>query len=210
MKPSESLYANYYLAGTTQNNYTEEYTMNMLEIPILLSYRLPVSKISHVQINFGPVVNFGLSAKMKLSGSTDSETLYAYQIVNHQQTNVRYDPNRYSTHYTGNGELDLYGKNVSFYETYAESNNAQLSKSQSLDDSPYSKLNFGLRIGAAYEYSGISIAIEYTFMLNNMANKKYWEGDRWKVFDQTTNTLMSGYKQRNHYLGVKLGYTFRY
>lgn len=29
-------------------------------------------------------------------------------------------------------------------------------------------------------------------------------------FDQTANTIMSGYKQRNNYLSVKLGYTFRY
>ena len=56
------------LVGNTQNKYSEEYTINTIEIPVLASYRLPINKISHLQLNLGPVVNYGLSAKMKLSG----------------------------------------------------------------------------------------------------------------------------------------------
>ena len=198
------------LVGNTQNKYSEEYTINTIEIPVLASYRLPINKISHVLLNFGPVVNYGLSAKMKLSGNTDSETMHKYKIDGHQVTNERYDGYNYSMHYTGNGELDLYGKNVSFYETYSEGNNADIKKDNSFEASPYKRLQFGARIGVTYEYSGISLGIEYNLMLTNLANKKFWEGDRWKVFDQTANTIMSGYKQRNNYLSVKLGYTFRY
>ena len=84
-------------------------------------------------------------------------------------------------HYTGNGELDLYGKNVSFYETYSEGNNADIKKDNSFEASPYKRLQFGARIGVTYEYSGISLGIEYNLMLTNLANKKFWEGDRWKV-----------------------------
>jgi hypothetical protein len=47
-------------------------------------------------------------------------------------------------------------------------------------------------------------------MLTNMANKKFWEGDRLTIFDQTPGVVMSGYKQKNSYFGVKLAYTFRY
>ena len=79
-----------------------------------------------------------------------------------------------------------------------------------LEDSPLNRFNFGLRFGAAFEYAGISLGVEYNLMLTNMANKKFWESDRLTIFDQTPGTVMSGYKQRNSYLGIKLAYTFRY
>lgn len=43
-----------------------------------------------------------------------------------------------------------------------------------------------------------------------MANKRYWEGERWTLFDYTGENLMTGYKQRNNYLRLHIGYTFRY
>ena len=89
-------------------------------------------------------------------------------------------------------------------------NNADILKSYELDSSPFHRLNFGIRMGASYEYAGISIGVEYNLMLTNMANKKFWEGDRLTIFDQTSGVVMSGYKQKNSYLGVKLAYTFRY
>ena len=200
----------YYLGGTTENKYKEEYTMNQLEIPLLGSYRIATSRISHVQFNVGPVIYYGLSAKMKLGGNTDTEALRAYKYTNLEFTNQLYNNSTYSLHYAGSGELDLYGKHYEHTETYTMGNNAPLTKSYDLEDSPLNKFNFGLRFGAAFEYSGISLGVEYNLMLTNMANKKFWESDRLAIFDQTPGTVMSGYKQRNSYLGVKLAYTFRY
>lgn len=200
----------YYLGGTTENKYKEEYTMNQLEIPLLGSYRIATSRISHVQFNVGPVIYYGLSAKMKLGGNTDTETLRAYKFTNLEFTNQLYNNSTYSSHYAGSGELDLYGKHYEHTETYTMGNNAPLTKSYDLEDSPLNKFNFGLRFGAAFEYAGISLGVEYNLMLTNMANKKFWESDRLTIFDQTPGTVMSGYKQRNSYLGVKLAYTFRY
>jgi len=200
----------YYLGGPTQNNYKEEYTINQLEIPILASYRLATSRISHVQLNVGPVVYYGLSAKMKLSGNTDTETLHAYKYTNLQYTNQLYNNSTYSSHYAGTGELDLYGKHFDYTETYTMGNNADISKSYDLDSSPLNRLNFGIRMGVAFEYAGVSLGLEYNLMLTNMANNKFWESDRLTIFDQTPGTVMSGYKQRNSYFGIKLGYTFRY
>lgn len=200
----------YYLGGTTQNNYEEEYTFNQLDIPILASYRIPTSNISHVQINAGPVIYYGLSAKMKLSGNTDTESLKAYKYINQQFTNQPFNDATYNSHYAGHGEMDLYSNHVDYYETYTMGNNGNVTKSQDLDDAPFKRLNFGIRIGAAYEYAGISIGVEYNLMLTNMANKKFWDGDRWTIFNQTPNLVMSGYKQKNNYLGIRLAYTFRY
>lgn len=200
----------YYLRGNTQNQYNEEYTINQLDIPILASYRIATGKISHVQFNVGPVIHYGLSAKMKLSGNTDSETLRAYKYANLQFTDQLYNNSTYSSHYAGSGELDLYGKHFDYTEIYTMGNNANIEKSYDLDSSPLKRLNFGLRMGAAFEYACVSLGIEYNLMLSNMAEKKFWESDRLTIFDQTPGTVMSGYKQRNSYLGVKLAYTFRY
>ena len=204
--------AAYYLAGNSQNNYSEDYTFNHLEIPVLASYRLRVSSISHMQFNLGPVVTYGLSAKMKLSGNTDAMELRAYQIQNHQYTSIPYNDAKYELHYSGHGEMDMYSNNVDYYETYsaAQGNNGDVKKSQSLDASPLKQLNVGARAGVIFEYAGIDFGIEYTYMITNAADNKFWDGDRWRVFDQTANILMTGYKQHNHYLGIKVGYTFRY
>lgn len=200
----------YYLGGSTQNKYEEEYTFNQLDIPILASYRFSTGKISHIQLNVGPVIHYGLSAKMKLSGNTDTETLHAYKYSNLQFTNQLYNNSTYSSHYAGTGELDLYGKHFDYHETYTMGDNADLLKSYDLDSSPFKRLNFGIRMGAAFEYAGVSLGVEYNLMLTNMADKKFWESDRLTIFDQTPGLVMSGYKQRNSYLGVKLAYTFRY
>lgn len=200
----------YSLKGNTQNRYKEDYNFNTLEIPIIASYRLPITNISHIQFNVGPVISYGLSAKMKLSGNTDSQALYSYKIINHEVSNQRYDGYTYQMSYTGNGEMDLYNNNVDFYEIHSIGSNKENKKSTTFPASTFNRLNFGARIGVAYEYAGISLGIEYNFMLSNMANKKFWESDRWTIFDQTTNTIMSGYKQRNDYLQIKIGYTFRY
>ena len=200
----------YYLGGQTENNYKEEYTLNQLEIPVLASYRIATSRISHVQLNVGPVIYYGLSAKMKLSGNTDTETLHAYKYTNLQYTNQLYNNSTYSSHYAGSGELDLYGKHFDYTETYTMGNNADLTKSYDLDSSPFNRLNFGIRMGAAFEYAGVSLGVEYNLMLTNMADKKFWESDRLTIFDQTPGMVMSGYKQHNSYLGIKLAYTFRY
>ena len=200
----------YYLGGKTENKYKEEYTMNQLEIPILGSYRIATTRISHVQFNVGPVIYYGLSAKMKLGGNTDTETLRAYKYTDLEFTNQLFNNSTYSSHYAGSGELDMYGKHYEHTETYTMGNNADKTKPYDLEDSPLNRFNFGLRFGAAFEYAGISLGVEYNLMLTNMANKKFWESDRLTIFDQTPGTVMSGYKQRNSYLGVKLAYTFRY
>lgn len=200
----------YYLGGSTENRYKEEYTINQIEVPLLGSYRIATNRSSHIQLNVGPVIYYGMSANMKLSGNTDTESLRAYKYTNLQFTSQLFDNSTYSSHYAGYGELNLYGKHYDHTETYTMGNNAAISKSYDLEESPLNKVNFGIRMGAAFEYAGISLGVEYNLMLTNMANKKFWESDRLTIFDQTPGTVMSGYKQRNSYLGVKLSYTFRY
>lgn len=200
----------YYLKGSQQNNYQEDYTMNLIEIPVIASYRFPVTKISHIQLNVGPVISYGLSSKMKLSGNWKSAGLTAYEIKNHQMTNNSLGW-RAQQSWSMEGDFDLYSNRASYKEIATDGLDFGINiQEYDFEDSPLNKLNFGALFGIAYEYAGISLGIEYNLMLTNMANKKYWEGERWKVFRQDSPTNMSGYTQHNNYLQIKLGYTFRY
>ena len=194
-----------YLRGDVQNSYTEDYTHTMIEVPILASYRFKVTNMSHVQLNLGPVLNFGLSAKMKLSGNTDSETMRRYYI----STNQAVDNSNYLRHTAVNAEFNLYQPCVQWDEVYTTGNDADVPHHDEFQASPLKKFNCGLRLGAAYEWAGISFGLSYTYMLTNMANKNYWENERWTVLNNSDVT-MKGYKHRINTLEFKLGYTLRY
>lgn len=204
---------NYYFKGNAQNQYQESYTFNEIEIPVIASYRIPVTKISHLQINIGPTIRYGLSAKMEISGNTDANKMGSYKIVNNQRTDIVYSQGlTTSLNYSGSGELNLYKSRMKYSEIYSDEflTNGVVPKDCDLEDSPLKKLNFGARLGVSYEYAGISFGMEYNIMLSNAANEKYWNSERWRMFDKGADVLMSGYKQRNNYFSVKIGYTFRY
>lgn len=192
-----------YIKGEVQNNYTEEYTQQMIEVPILASYRFKISDVSHLQFNFGPVLNFGLSAKMKVAGNTDSESLKLYN-----QKNQVIDDN-YVKHTAVNAEFDLYKNKIDWTETYTQDNDVDFEHNDEFMSSPFKKFNYGLRFGVAYEWAGISLGVAYTQMLSNMADKNYWENDRWTMLNNSAST-MKGYKHRINNLEVKLAYTLRY
>lgn len=194
-----------YLRGIVQNAYQEEYSHTMIEVPILASYRFKINDVSHVQLNLGPVLNFGISSKMKLSGNTDSETLHLYN----KYTNQRADNANYLRHTAANAEFNLYQPCVLWTESYSTGNVADVPHHDTFKESPLHRFNCGLRLGAAYEIAGVSLGLSYTFMLTNMANEGYWGNKRWTVLNES-NAVMAGYKQRIHTLEFKLAYTLRY
>lgn len=201
----------YYFKGKIQDNYKEDYSFNIIEVPILPSYRFPVTKMSHIRVNAGPVLSYGLSANMKLSGTSDGEKLDAYLIDRFELTNkpaVGVTPLPY--HIQANGTMDPYSNSVDYNIIYPASNNAKYDKSTTFEAPPYKRFNLGFRFGVAYEYSGISLGIDYTMMFTNIANKRFWDGNRWTIFDYPGSNLMSGYKQHNDYIQIHVGYTFRY
>ena len=201
----------YYFRGMIQDQYTEKYTFNLIDIPILLSYRIPITNASHLQFNIGPVISCGISSTLDLNGSSDGVNLKAYVISNHQKTDIPKDGvEAKPRHVTSVGGIDLYRKTANYTVTYREGNNEKLDQSTNVEAEPFHRMNLGARIGVAYELHGIKLSIEYNNMLSNMANSKYWESNRWMIFDQPADVIMSGYKQHNHTLQLKLGYTFRY
>ncbi len=197
-----------YLKGMVENSYKEEYSHTMLEIPILASYRFKLNNVSHMQLNFGPVLNIGLSAKMKLRGNTDSNQMVLYDRYTNQASP---DENRYFSRHTGaTADFNLYRPCVLWTESYTTGNMADVKHHDDFSDSPLHRVNWGLRAGVAYEVAGLSFGVYYTLMLSNMANKGYWEDDkRWTVLNNS-DQVMTGYKQRIHTLEFKLAYTLRY
>ncbi|MBO8444899.1 MAG: outer membrane beta-barrel protein [Bacteroidetes bacterium] len=199
----------YYLAGDALASFNEEYTMAELGVPVLFSYRIPVTKTSHFRVDLGPVLSVGLSSDLDLSGKTDSDELRAYRIVNGVRTDEFYDNYVYSSHLNYSGKFDMFSESTSLRTMTSDGNNASSGRESSFDASPYRRVNFGLRAGVGYEFMGISISVSYQWMITNMADRKYWDGDRWTVFDNAAG-LMSGYSQHNNLLQVTIGYTFRY
>lgn len=203
--------SDYYLRGKIQDNYKEDYSFSLLEIPILPSYRFPVTKNSHIRVNVGPILSYGLSAKMKISGTSDGVNLNAYLIDRFEFTDkpaIGIEPLPY--HIRANGSMNLYSNSTDYTLTYTNANNTKFDKTQTFEASPFKRFNLGLKFGVAYEYNGISLGIDYVKMLTNMANKRYWDGNRWMIFDYPGSNLMSGYKQHNDILQIHIGYTFRY
>lgn len=199
----------YYLKGDGTYNFKEEYEMINLDVPILASYRIPVTNKSHFQMNLGPVLSFGLKANLDFSGKTDSETLRAYKITNGQMTDNRYDDYLYSHHVNYIGSFDMYSKGATLETVSEQGVNLSTTEVSKFDASPFKMFNLGLRAGVAYEYMGISLGVSYQYMITNMANKKYWDGDRWMIL-KNAGSLMTGYSQHNNLLQVTIGYAFRY
>lgn len=194
-----------YMKGELQNSYKEEYTHTMIEVPILASYRFKVNNVSHIQLNLGPVLNFGLSSKMKFSGNSDCETMKIYNNITHQPINN----SNYLHHTAVNTEFNLYQPCVYWEEMYTSGNDAAVPHHDTFQEAPFSKFNCGLRFGVAYEWAGLSFGLSYTQMLTNMANKNYWDNKRWTVLN-VSDTTMKGYKHRLNTLEFKLAYTLRY
>ena len=131
-------------------------------------------------------------------------------MIQIDKTDLLYSNATYSVHFSGKGELDLYDSFVEYSETNEVGFNVENEFVSRIDDAPYKRLSFGAKCGITYEYKGISVAVEYSQMLTNIASKKFWDSDRWMIFNHNAGALMYGYKQYNNSITVKMGYTFRY
>lgn len=199
-----------YYANRITNNYDEKYTLNVIDVPILASYRFVLTKTGSIHINLGPYFSYGLSAKTKLSGSSEYQG-DVYKLV---FDNVDFDNpiNSFTASDHTSGEFDMYSKHQTYTQTSESSSSLGMSweNIQELKKSPFKRFNYGLKLGVTYELRGFQIGASYSLQLSNMANKDFWESTRIPIFYQTGENLMSGYKHRIHALEFKLGYVLRY
>ena len=201
---------NAYVATTQRNNYEEKTTLCMLEIPILASYRFVLSKNSSFHLNLGPFISYGLSAKDKLTGSSEAEG-NTFLITKNNEVDYSSKVGTFVQNTHSSGDFNLYEKNFVIAEVTENGTNLEANnkRSYSFKESPFCRLNYGVRFGATYEIRGFQLQLGYRLQLSNMANDQFWESSRIPVFNQTGANNMSGYKHRVHYLEFKLGYVFR-
>lgn len=201
-----------YFKGEGIMSYNESYKIKQLEMPLLASYRLVIDRNSSIHFDLGPYVNFGLSARLNLTGSTDADNLALYKIVNNIYTNE--STGAYTTrHYIINAEVDMYNTTGEYTKTFTNTSDRNITMAYELPAAPYNRINYGLQLGVAYELAGFNVGVSYKQQLSNMANNRYWSTDRIGFMYKAVNpgsTNMAGYKQRTGSISLSLAYIFRY
>lgn len=202
---------NVYYADTYNNNYEERYTHHIIDFTAMASYRFVLTRMSSLHINAGPYISWNMSAKMKLSGSTEyGGNIYQKKLDN----SVDYTDAKgyFSSSEHIEGDFDLFKKKQSYNKTVESGSSLgyQYDYEDSYEKSPFKRFNYGLKFGLTYELHGFQLSAIYAFQLSNMANDAFWEGTRIPLFSQTGANAMSGYKHRLHALEIKLGYVLRY
>ena len=199
-------YANesYLGIGDYSYDFVEDYTMHSIEIPLQLSYRFVLSKYGSLHINAGGYLNYGLSAKLKLNGTTLGEGNF-YERIGDEPGDFRTTIKPTSS--TRSANIDLYSKVQSFINNDGTEEEEYVNISEK---SPLKRVNYGLKFGVVYELKGFQIGANYNLMLSNMANAEYFEGNRLPILLKTGDSLMKGFKQKINSIEIKLGYILRY
>ncbi len=195
--------------GTRTNAYTEQYTYHELQLPIMASYRFVLSKRSSLHINLGPYLSYGMTANMKLNGSTDSHG-WMYNIkggkpdMSHPQGEIKSN-----FHWTG--DINLFSSSQKL--TKIEENGSDLGYEQTprfkLKSAPFKRFGYGLSAGVVYELSRFQLGVRYSLELSNRANAAFWQSNRIPLFTTPGDNQMSSYRHHIHTLAVTLGYVLR-
>lgn len=198
--------------GDQYNNYTETYTLHMMKLPVLVSYRFVITRYSSLHLNLGPWIEYGITGKMKLDGSSDaSGNIYNLSYTGSIDYSKPIGTFTNTNH--KNGEFDMYSKSQAF-STITESGMNLGHKTESTFDfkeSPLRRINCGIRLGATFELRGVQLGLRYDFQITNSANNAFWETARVPIFNnQIGSNNMAGYRHRIHSLGLTVGYVFRY
>ena len=134
----------------------EKYRMSYLEIPILAGYKLKLNSVSSIRFNAGFVIGIGIAAKCKLDNGYSNFTSQGY-----------YGNSTFS------GEVNLYSGRYEINQKYSTGSSPRYSYTGS-KNKPFKRGNFGLSIGAAYDFGRFEVGLSYTFGLSNIGNNSYF------------------------------------
>ena len=196
--------------GDIYDIYEENYSLNYLNIPVLASYRLPLTKDKrlNVQFNAGFNVGLGLSGKLNYSGYNTSEpdlnpNNYSLDFYDYYNDEFVYDFIHRHTYY--DGYVDLFSGKGSYDYEYVSGSTG----SENINcENPYKRLNLGLNFGFDVEFAGINLGFSYILGLNNYANESFWKSKRAQITEYAGNGV-TNYKQRTNSFNITLGYKLR-
>lgn len=196
--------------GDIYDIYEENYSLNYLNIPVLASYRLPLTKDKrlNVQFNAGFNVGLGLSGKLNYSGYNTSEpdlnpNNYSLDFYDYYNDEIVYDFIHRHTYY--DGYVDLFSGNGSYDYEYVSGSTG----SENINcENPYKRLNLGLNFGFDVEFAGVNLGFSYILGLNNYANDSFWKSKRAQITEYAGNGV-TNYKQRTNSFNITLGYKLR-
>ncbi len=196
--------------GDIYDIYEENYSLNYLNIPVLASYRLPLTKDKrlNVQFNAGFNVGLGLSGKLNYSGYNTSEpdlnpNNYSLDFYDYYNDEIVYDFIHRHTYY--DGYVDLFSGNGSYDYEYVSGSTG----SENINcENPYKRLNLGLNFGFDVEFAGVNLGFSYILGLNNYANESFWKSKRAQITEYAGNGV-TNYKQRTNSFNITLGYKLR-
>jgi len=144
-----------------------EASANYIEVPILASYRLPVGKDMNVHFNAGPYVAFGVGGKMTPKAT---EHVAHWLLVEKESGDPEFEDVKPGHH---DGDLKTFG-----------------------DKGSMKRFDFGLNLGAGFNYGPFYVGAGYEFSLINAGNTI--ELGKYK----------QEFKLRNSNVFLHLGYNF--
>ncbi|MDR2680417.1 MAG: outer membrane beta-barrel protein [Tannerella sp.] len=194
-----------YLEGTGRDNITEEYTLNYLEIPVLFSYRIPFSAKTALQINAGPYIGYGLSAKGKIKGTREMLSLTEYFYEGDRPTG-----NVYEIKSTVSGEIDMFGKSGQISQVYSTGDQPTYNNNDKFKNAPLRNIDAGVSVGTVLEFAGINLGVYYDIGMMNMANETYWKSERMRLSLDEERTGMNNYVHKLNKLQIRIGYIYRW
>ncbi|MEG1905649.1 MAG: porin family protein [Bacteroidales bacterium] len=157
------IYNHYFGYQTVENiEVSEMYTLQYLELPILISYHLPIGKNS-LNFSAGPYFGYGLQGKITMQEKYYNKT-----------TNTSLDING-TTHYFKDNQTSLYATdNQTGYTEKIETNNYAAAN----------RFDFGVSVAVGFEISKFYIGVGYDIGIYNTGAQKFWDAAGMKKYKQ--------------------------
>lgn len=142
----------------------ETYSMNYVNVPVLIGYEFGITPLFHVDVKTGPVVGVLASAKLNCEGYVNS-TVYELDY---------YEYVGYANSVTS-GSANLLTGTYDFKQHFTTGSESTYDIKGTTAVSPFKAINASWRIGAGIGVGPVSIDVNYDLGLMNVANAQYWE-----------------------------------
>lgn len=147
----------------------ENYTLNAINVPVMFGYEFAISKLFHIDLKTGPVLNVIATVNLTMSDFYSNCDVYTYL----EDGSWGYYGSA-SSNITGSANL-MTGT-YEYTQKFTTGDGGSYQLSNFVDPVPvYKRINASWRIGANIGVGPVALEVAYDLGLTNMANKAYWE-----------------------------------